>query len=206
VIGRDAARGRSDAEPKPLRLFVAMDVPEPLKMALAAAVAPFRDRIPGARWTNLDGWHVTLKFLGATWPRVVANVDAAVASVAAGSAPFETAITELGVFPSPRRARVVWAGLSDAGGRFANLVRSLDERLADDFEPEDRPFTPHLTVARLTPTRDINEFAPGLVGTSVASEPFLTTHLVLYRSHLSPKGATYEPVLRAPLGDPGIAD
>src|SRR5205807_8880489 len=129
--GAERVSGRSLPEPKPLRLFVAVDVPEPLKVALAALVAPFRDRIPGARWTNLDGWHVTVKFLGATWPRLVANVEEAVASVAAGSAPFETAITELGVFPSARRARVVWAGLSDGEGRFAELVRSLDERLAD---------------------------------------------------------------------------
>jgi 2'-5' RNA ligase len=103
------------------------------------------------------------------------------------------------VFPSPGRARVVWAGLEDSEGRFASLVKSLDDLLVEDFVPEKRPFTPHLTLARLNPPRNIREFAPQLVGTRVPSDPFTIDRLVLYRSHLSPKGATYEPLVEAPL-------
>jgi len=132
---RNVARDRaSRPEAKPLRLFVAVDVPRAVKDALAEAAAQFRDRIPGARWTRSDGWHVTLKFLGTTWPRLVDPVRRAVTESAARAAPFETRLTEFGVFPSRRRARVVWVGLSDPEGRCAALAASLDDALAEDFD------------------------------------------------------------------------
>jgi RNA 2',3'-cyclic 3'-phosphodiesterase len=195
-VARDRA---ARPEAKPLRLFVAVDVPADVRSALARAVAPFRDRIPGARWTGDAGWHVTLKFLGATWPRLVEWVQQAVASAASSSAPFSTALTDVGVFPSPTRARVVWAGLSDPEGRFGQMVKLLDQLLGEHFDAENRAFVPHLTLARLTPPRRISEFAPDLVGTAVPSEPFQIDRLVLYRSHMSPRGATYEPLVEAPL-------
>jgi 2'-5' RNA ligase len=194
-MARDRA---SRPEAKPLRLFIAVDVPDRIKGNVASAIEPYRDRIP-ARWTRSESWHVTLKFLGATWPRLVDKVIGSVRSTASAAETFETRITDIGVFPSPGRARVVWAGLEDSEGRFASLVKSLDDLLVEDFVPEKRPFTPHLTLARLNPPRNIREFAPQLVGTRVPSDPFTIDRLVLYRSHLSPKGATYEPLVEAPL-------
>src|SRR6266542_2965897 len=189
-------------EAKPLRLFVAVDLPDTVKAKLAAAVAPYRDRIPGARWTRSDGWHVTLKFVGATWPRLVETVHEAVRATAAASTPFESRLTEMGVFPSPGSARVVWAGLEDIKGLFPPMVKRLDYLLAEHFVPEKRAFTPHLTLARLNPPRNIREFTPELVGLAVPSEPFAVDRLVLYRSRLSPKGATYEQLLNAPFSTP----
>jgi RNA 2',3'-cyclic 3'-phosphodiesterase len=188
---------------KPLRLFVAADVPAPVKAAVEAAVEPHRDRVRVARWTLRDSWHVTLKFLGSTWPRQVEEVKAAVRAVASSVAPFETHMTEIGVFPSVRRARVVWAGVDDPGGRFAGLAGDLDIRLEEDFAPETREFTPHLTLARLTPSRNLGEFAPDLVGTPIESEPFAVDSVVLYRSRLAPGGARYEALERFPLGGVG---
>jgi RNA 2',3'-cyclic 3'-phosphodiesterase len=181
-----------------VRLFVAVDVPDDVKAGLADAMAPFRDRIPGARWTRPDGWHVTLKFLGATWPRLVDTVRDAVGEAAGRAAPFATALTEVGSFPSARRARVLWAGLSDDEGRFAEIVKRLDDLLEEDFQAETRAFTPHLTVARLQTPRALDEFVPELPGLSVASRPFDVTGLVLYQSHLSRQGASYEPLVEAP--------
>jgi len=196
-MARDRA---SRPEAKALRLFVAVDVPDDVKTSLAAALAPFRDRIPGARWTRSDGWHVTLKFLGPVWPRLIADVEAAVRAAARDGRAFSSGLTDIGVFPSARRARVVWAGLSDEEGRFPALAKRLDELLEEHVEPEHRAFTPHLTLARLVPPRDIGEFAPSLVGMGVPSRPFPVDRLVLYRSHLSPHGARYEPLLSEPLG------
>ena len=198
---REMARDRGPLpEAKPLRLFIAADVPDRVKTDVASAVGPYTERIPAARWTRSDGWHVTLKFLGATWPRLMEEVREAVRTAAARTQSFETRLTQMGVFPSPGRTRVVWVGLEDADGRFPELVKSLDELLAEDFGVEKRAFTPHLTLARMNPPRNIREFIPDLVGTAVPSEPFMIDRLVLYRSHLSPKGATYEPLLEAPLG------
>ena len=195
-MARDRAAG---PEAKPLRLFIAVDVPDAVKARLAGDVARFRGSVPQAKWTGSDGWHVTLKFLGTTWPRLVETVREAMTAAAAEVKAFPSAVTNLGAFPSPGRARVIWAGLSDPDGRFAALAKRLDDLLAEDFDAESRPFTPHLTLARLSPSRDIREFAPGLVGAAVASEPFEVDRLILYQSHLSPKGATYQPLLETPL-------
>jgi RNA 2',3'-cyclic 3'-phosphodiesterase len=195
-----AARDRSDQPPpRSVRLFVAVDVPDDVKAGVARVLEPFRDRIPGARWTRREGWHVTLKFLGATWPRMVDPVKEAVGMAAGRSAPFETAVTVIGAFPSARRARVLWAGLSDEGGRFQEIVKLLDDLLVEDFNPEERVYTPHLTVARLQTPRALDEFVPDLPGLPVASRPFDVGGLVLYQSHPSRQGATYEPLLEAPL-------
>jgi RNA 2',3'-cyclic 3'-phosphodiesterase len=183
-----------------LRLFVAVNVPDDVKANVAEALEPFRDRIPGARWTRREGWHVTLKFLGATWPRMVEPVKEAVGAAAGRAAPFETGVTVLGAFPSARRARVLWAGLSDPEGRFAALVTALDDLLVEDFTPEDRAFTPHLSVARLQTPRALDEFVPEFAGLAVASRAFAVDAMVLFQSHLSRQGATYEPLVEAPFG------
>ncbi len=194
------ARDRSSRpEARPLRLFIAVDVPEDVKRNLAAMLEPFRDGNRGMRWTSPDGWHVTLKFLGSTWPRLVEPVRQAIASAAAGHRAFETALTEIGAFPTSKRARVLWAGLSDPQARFAKLVASLDEILREHFVPEKRAFTPHLTVARLNPPANLLDAAPDLVGAKVSSRTFAVDRLVLYRSHLSPRGARYEAVGEFPL-------
>lgn len=194
------ARDRSSRpEAKPLRLFVAVDIPEDVKSRVAASLEPFRERVSGARWTSSEGWHVTLKFLGSTWPRLVEPVRHAVKSAAGGQGSFETALTEIGAFPTAKRARVLWAGLANPQGRFGALVATLDDLLREHFVPEKRAFTPHLTVARLNPPANLLDAAPDLFEVSLSSRPFAVDRLVLYRSHLSPRGARYEPLERFPL-------
>lgn len=195
------ARDRSAMpEPKPLRLFIAVDLPEDVKAGLEGEVAPFRARVPAARWTRPSEWHMTLKFLGKTWPRLLDEVGEVMRKVATEAAAFRSALTEIGVFATPARTRVVWAGLADPDGRFGAIARRLDAMLEDYFVPEKRELTPHLTLARINPPRDIREFAPELLGLSVASREFPVDDLVLYQSHLSPKGARYEVLERFPLG------
>jgi 2'-5' RNA ligase len=169
-----------------------VDIPASVKEELGLALAPFRDSIPLARWTGFDGWHVTVKFLGSTWPRLVDTVRTAVATAAAKTPAFDSALTQVGAFPTPTRARVLWAGLEDTDEVLAKLARRLDELLAEDFIAEKRAYTPHLTLARLAPPRNLREFAPNLVGLPVESKRFSIDRLVLYRSHMSPRGATYE--------------
>ena len=194
------ARDRSSRpEARPLRLFVAVDIPEAVMAEVESVAAPFRDRVPLARWTGSHSWHVTLKFLGATWPRLVETVRAAVTTVAKGTPAFESELTSVGAFPSPTRARVLWVGLDDSAGILTNVARRLDDELSDDFVAEKRAFTPHLTLARLTPPRNLREFAPELEGMPVPSRRFRVDRLVLYQSHLSPRGATYEAVFSEPL-------
>src|SRR5919206_1242895 len=102
-MGRDRA---SRPEAAPLRLFVAVDIPDDVQAVVADAVAPLRDRLWDARWTPPANWHVTLKFLGRTWPRLVPSVFDAVGRVARERGRLRTSVRGIGAFPSARRARV----------------------------------------------------------------------------------------------------
>ena len=190
-MARDRA---SRPEAKPLRLFVAFEVPEAVRAELARVVEPIRDRFPKARWVPVENQHVTVKFLGSTYPRLVEWVTSTVEEIAASHAPFQTRVTGLGAFPNARRARVLWAGLDDPGSRSAAIAGGLDDALAREFKVEKREFTPHLTVARFDPPVALD---PGEI--LFESEPFTVDRVVLFRSHLRRPAPVYEPVAMFPL-------
>jgi len=188
----------------PLRLFVALEPPGPLRRQLAALSAELRRQAgPAAerlRWVEPGNVHLTLQFLGNAPEERLPAVQEAVATAASGARPLLLAVRGAGAFPSPRRARVVWAGLQGELAPLAGLVQALGARLSPlGFPPEERPFSPHLTLARA------RDGAPGLAGALAALRDaelgsWRAGELVLFRSHLSPAGPRYEPLLRAPLG------
>lgn len=185
-MARDRA---SRPEAKPLRLFVAVEVPEEVRAMLAEVVGPLRERFARGRWVPVENQHVTVKFLGSTYPRLVEWVTATVAGVASKQSAFETRLVDLGAFPSPRRARVLWAGLDDASSSFAGIAAGLDEALAREFMTEKRAFTPHLTVARFDPPVGVGDLPA-----DVKSRPFRVDRIVLFRSHLRRPAPIYEPI------------
>ncbi|MGZ8578012.1 MAG: RNA 2',3'-cyclic phosphodiesterase [Actinomycetota bacterium] len=191
------ARDRSTRpEAKPLRLFAAIEVPGGAKDALARAFAPWRAAFPEARWAPRENQHVTLKFLGRTWPRLTDWVPERVAEAAASCGAFATHLDGVGAFPSARRARVVWAGLDDRAGRMAEVALALDAALSREFAPETRAFTPHLTVARSDPPLHLPE---GFADTELEPVVWQVDHVTLFRSHLGRPAPRYEPLGTFPL-------
>jgi 2'-5' RNA ligase len=191
------ARDRPERpEAPPLRLFAAVDIPPRVQDAVDRIVAPWKERFPDARWVKPENRHVTVKFLGRTSPRLVERVNGACRAAADRIRPFRVRADGMGVFPSPGRARVLWVGLRDREGGFRALAAALDRELERDFPPEKRAFTAHLTVARFNPPQRLTEHVEAMADVRVEAEPFRVTSLTLYRSHLSPKGARYEPLER----------
>jgi RNA 2',3'-cyclic 3'-phosphodiesterase len=184
-------------EAPPLRLFVAIEIPQGAKDAVAEAFEPLRAEYPKARWAPQENWHVTVKFLGATYPRLLEWVVARLGAVAADAAVLRTRVSGIGCFPAPGRARVLWAGLDDGPGRITELALGVDAALSKEFKPETRPFSAHLTVARSDPPLRLPEtFAE----TALATEMFTVGELVLFRSHLQRPAPRYEAVSRFPFG------
>jgi 2'-5' RNA ligase len=186
-------------EAKPLRLFVAVDPSLDVVRALDGALEPWRERYPRGRWVRPENWHVTLKFLGRTWPRLVDSVHEACREAAEGIRPFTMSVGGLGVFPRATRARVLWAGLDDRENSLGALAKALDAALAENFPPEKRGFTAHLTVARFDPPADLSEAAGDFEGFEVEPRTFRVSKLLLYQSYLSPRGARYEVLEAFPL-------
>ncbi|HEV3475764.1 MAG TPA: RNA 2',3'-cyclic phosphodiesterase [Actinomycetota bacterium] len=186
-------------EARPLRLFAAVDIPPAATRAVVEAVEPWKEQLGSGRWVRPENWHITMKFLGRTYPRLLDWVHEACREAAAEIRPFRVSLSGLGAFPSVGRARVLWAGMEDEGDGFRALASALDRRLEKEFKPEKRPFTAHLTVARFDPPIRLKEHAEELAVTEIRARRFTIGELVLYRSHLSPRGARYEPLERFPL-------
>lgn len=181
-----------------LRLFTAVRVPREQLEWLDDAVAGLRP-LSGARWTALDNQHVTLNFLGWVESGLLGRVVAAMDEVANHHAPAEVSLTGLGAFPRERRARVLWAGIEDPAGLLPSLAQDLGEGLrAVGYEPEERPYTAHLTLARFKTPRPV-ELPP----IPAPPSPFTVDRVTLYRSRLSPAGARYEVMHEAYLSAEG---
>lgn len=177
-----------------LRLFTAVRVPRAQLEWLDAAASAL-ESVPGARWTPLENRHVTLNFLGWLPSERLPDVVAAADRVAARHAAAHVSLGHLGAFPNARRARVLWAGLVDPLGLLAALAGDLaDELRSVGYEPEERAYTPHLTLARLKAPRSVDGL---LMPLTDPPPPFEIDRVTLYRSRLSPRGARYEVVHEA---------
>lgn len=182
-----------------LRLFAALELPPEAVAALEAFPADPEvwRRVPAS------SLHVTLAFLGATDAAIVPALDAALATgVGERGAPRLRLAAPL-LLP-PRRARVLAAGLDDPDGSLAALQAQVAAALATTgaYEPSDRRFRPHVTVARLRPRARAPRSAEG------ALEPleFAGTAVTLFSSRTAPEGARYAALASIPLGTGRIAD
>lgn len=184
-----------------MRLFVALEIPEPVRREVARRMAGVRDRLPRARWVDPDNIHLTLLFLGETPEDRVPVLSEKLREAFARHPPVTVRLSEGGTFPPKRPARVAWVGLEapeELAAVQADAVAAAVEAVG--FQPEDRPFRPHVTLARCDPNwpRDaIGKFTtafPGEIG-----PPFTVDRGVLMSSKLSPKGSRYSVVEAFPM-------
>ena len=192
MTGGEPASPPDDPE-RPLRLFVALDLPDAVRASLAAlGAAADRDA-----WRALPAGslHLTLAFLGSRPPGDVEAIARVLDAEAGGPAPRLSMNAPL-LLP-PRRPRVLTVALADPDGTLAGLQSRVSAGLeaAGVYTPEKRPFRAHITVARLRP-RARTAPAPQL---ALDDAPFAAPSLTLYRSQLHPKGARYTAVAGAML-------
>lgn len=190
------------AEPAaPWRVFLAVPVPEAVRRALDDLVRRLRPRLPAGRFVHPGQVHVTLHFFEALSAGQVDAVRAIARAAAGRAAPFRVAFGGLGVFPDPRRARVLWTALAEGGGAVGALADDVGQALARAGLPvDDRPFRPHLTLARFRdPPRPADLDAVLARGGEVALPAFDADRLTLYRSVLEPSGAVHSPIGEFPL-------
>ncbi|HJR97053.1 MAG TPA: RNA 2',3'-cyclic phosphodiesterase [Actinomycetota bacterium] len=189
----------SEPRAKPHRLFVAVSVPDQVATQVEEALEPWRTALPGVRWTPRSNWHVTLRFLGSTDPRLVTWISDRLSEVASMIAQFEGAARGVGAFPSPRRARVLWAGIDDHDRSFADLARAVTTALDPEFPAEERVFSAHVTVARSDPPVPL---PPSFAETPLESDRFVVGSMELMRSRLRRPAPVYEQVAAFPLSGP----
>jgi 2'-5' RNA ligase len=180
-----------------IRCFIAVELPREVRDALHETGRALVRDVRAARWVKPDSMHLTLKFLGDTPAEIIPDISHAMQDAASQTGSFELATDALGAFPNPRKARVLWAGLSGGTDTCSALHQRIETAMARlGFTRETRPFRAHLTLARF---RD-----PALVPQSILDSPvphirFPVKRVVLFQSELDPRGAIYTPLATAPL-------
>lgn len=185
-----------------MRLFVAVNLPAAERRAVWDATAPLRESRLPVRWAPEPSLHLTLRFLGEVDGERVAAVAAALGGGVRGVKTFAVGLGGVGAFPSLARPRVVWMGV-ERHPALELLANDVEKALmAQGFEPELRPFAPHLTLGRAkhgagaAAFRDLARLAAQVdhQGTSVVES------VDLMQSTLGPGGAEYAVLSRAALG------
>lgn len=154
---------------------------------------------PALRTIAEEQLHVTLKFLGETAESQISDLQQVMARVAQQIQACSLTLKALGAFPNVERPTVVWVGFDDTQP-LIRLANELAERCQElGFEPEHRPFRPHLTLARIksAPPRRLTEFLRGNAKRTCGSS--IVTELELFRSDLKPDGPIYTSIGTAPL-------
>lgn len=180
-----------------IRSFIAIELSDELKRALTRLQgqlkAGSRARV---KWVDPNSIHLTLKFLGNISTEMTGKITRAMEEAAEGIPPFHLEAKGLGVFPSIKRVQVIWVGLSGDVDLLDRLQKRIDSSLVTlGFARETRPFTPHLTLARIR-DRATPEECENL-GQLVASTSFETgcslevNSVKLMRSQLTREGAIY---------------
>lgn len=179
------------------RLFFAVALSSSISARLAAleqALAS-REGAQALRFTPPGQAHYTLRFLG---PQSEERERAAVraGAVAATQArPFDVEVETSGVFPDPRRAHTLWIGVGNGAAGVAGLAAALEDALfREGFPKEDRPFVPHMTLARVKRRLDRATVESFL---SAGSQPLGTLHVdefKLFESRPTGSGAVYVPL------------
>ncbi len=193
-----------------IRSFIAIELPDHARTELTRLQDRLRDIAPPktVRWTAPKNIHLTLHFLGDVPVHQVEEASHTVRDVGAAHIPFSLKLSNLGCFPNTRRPRIVWVGLSGETEALVQLQRDLGERLnqAIGFQPESRPYSPHLTIGRVD--RGIAQQRLMALGQLLEQEipgvgelavlPVQGIHLI--RSDLKPGGPVYTSLAHAKLG------
>lgn len=189
-----------------LRLFAALELPAPVLAQLAALAESLQAGAPrdAVRWVRPEGVHLTLKFYGEVEARRLDDLRIALTGAAAVAGPLTFTLAGVGAFPNLTRPRVIWVGLAGdvaALKRLQAAVESASRGLG--FAPEDKPFTPHLTLGRVNnPLRpqEHGRLARALAQAQTpAGQPFTLDALSLMQSELRRGGALYTRLLSVPL-------
>ena len=191
-----------------MRTFVAIELPESVRQRLVARQRWLEQQLieSGAggvvRWTATDNLHLTLRFLGETSVAQQAALAAAFTSLAMQAMPLEFSLHQLGCFPTFRHPSIVWIDLRGTLEALQQLQTAIETiAQASGFLPEERPFTPHLTIGRArrdtapATLQQAGSVLHRLAAAPGAEQPtFTVSQFVLMQSDLRPARPTYTPL------------
>ncbi|MBM3333076.1 RNA 2',3'-cyclic phosphodiesterase [Candidatus Sumerlaeota bacterium] len=185
-----------------IRCFLAVEISDEVRQAVARLTENLRKGVQFTRaypsWVKAENQHFTVVFLGNQSLEQIEQIKAALNDLPQEIAPFAVEVGGLGAFPNERAPRVLWVGVRKGADGFADLYGKVVARLRPiGFEPEKRPYHPHLTLARIKALRGVAEMMDVVRShRNTSCGEFAASALTLFRSQLHPDGAIYTPLAR----------
>lgn len=187
-----------------LRSFIAIPLPHTVHQTIADWLETLQKRQRhGVRWVDASKMHLTMKFLGDISPQQIPAIEKEMQTIATECPVFSFDLNGLGAFPGVYKPRVIWVGVI-APPALQHLHHHLAKKMAAiGFPAEDRKFSPHLTLGRIS--RHASEKDIAGVSAILRQPPKLTlsnipvNSLHLYRSDLHPDGSVYTLLSQTPL-------
>jgi 2'-5' RNA ligase len=178
--------------PPRVRAFVALRMGSEVERALARLIAGLQTEGDGIRWVRPENLHITIRFLGgAADSSMLGPLSRSLRDIAVATHPFEVGAKGVGVFPNRERPRVLWVGLE--GAALIELARRVEEAAVRcGFEPESRPYSAHLTIARVNDSRNWKKIRPKFeAATAHDFGASMVEAMTLYRSIPRAAGTSY---------------
>ena len=184
-----------------IRAFIAVDLDDPVIEKVCNVVEILKPRITEIRWLRKENLHLTLKFLGNIAESQVEPITAALRHPLGLFSPCTISAKGLGVFPDFRRPKILWVGLT--GDQLVQLAAEIESALMPiGFTPENRAFTPHLTIGRWRegsrPVKNLRQEIDSLNDFEFGA--CAVRQIVLFQSVLKPEGASYSELRTIQLG------
>lgn len=176
-----------------VRSFLAIELPGMILKRIEEVQGDLKSSHADVRWVSPEKIHLTLKFLGSIDESKIEPIIKSIAGPIHTTSPFSLKIRGMGAFPHFQNPRVIWVGMVDEKGVIASFQKELEKELRKiGFEPEERPFHPHLTLGRMQSNRGREE----LIGRMEKYREeqfgdFQVEKVVLFKSDLRPSGPIY---------------
>lgn len=182
-----------------IRAFIAIELNPEIKAVLNSFENEIKPKgPPGLRWVKPDQLHLTLKFLGDITPAQVNQLSQVITKVVINNLSFTLQITGAGAFPNWRNPRTLWIGINKSDA-LTSLFKQLDAEIATlGFSVEGKPFSPHLTLCRVSDYVDplkVHPLQKEFDAIPITSLPeWKVNEVVFFKSRLQPGGSVYTPI------------
>lgn len=179
-----------------IRAFIAIKIPEVIIDKITRVQNDLKKPDSRIGWVKPANIHITLKFLGNINPQQIDEIAYQIGRAKDQFDPFSVKIKGVGVFPNPKRPRVIWIGAESENQTLKKVAQHIDRFVANvGFEPEKRDFKAHLTLGRVKGMQGIEEVMRILEQhQKFSGGSFTVDEIVLIQSELKPGGAVYTPL------------
>ncbi len=185
-----------------IRSFLAIELPRTILRKIEEVQGDLRSANADVRWVSPEKIHLTLKFFGNIEESRVDPIFKSIEEPIRNRHPFSLKVQGVGAFPHLENPRVIWMGLVDGKDVLKSFQKEIEVQLIKiGFQPEERPFSPHLTLGRMRSSRGKEELARRMEE-RVEEDfgDFQVERVVLFKSDLRPLGPIYTPLRELRLG------